>query len=87
MKLADHKAALTVGARFHYTTFFAPFTNKAGERIVNRERGSRRSTWEVLRIEDRGVVVGHPLNGQFGTAGGHEHLVEWTAELCFFELL
>jgi hypothetical protein len=85
--LDDHRPELTRGARFRYTTFFAPFKNRAGETITNRERGSRFSTWEVLRVESRGVVIGHPMDGKHGTAGGHQHLAEWTMQLGFFELV
>ncbi len=83
--LSEHRDRLVPGARFHYATYFAPYRNVKGEWIENRECGSRGSTWEVLRVEERGIVVGHPLNGCFGTAGGHEHLAEWTTELAFFE--
>ncbi len=86
MTTADHRAALTVGAVFRFATYFAPYRNVKGEWVENRERGSRHSVWEVLRLEDRGLVIGHPLNGTFGTAGGHEHLLEWNETLAFFEL-
>ena len=85
--LGSHRAILVAGARFRYSTFFAPYRNVRGEWVSRRERGSRLSTWEVLRVEDRGVVVGHPIDGSFGTAGGHQHLAEWITELAYFEPL
>lgn len=87
MTLSDHKASLPVGARFRYNRFQAAYTNRRGEAIPKRPMRPTGSVWEVLRIEERGPVVGHPLRGDHGTAGGHEHLMEWTLELDSFTLL
>lgn len=81
-----HQKELIVGTCFLYTTFFPAFRTSKGEWVSERIRGNKFSTWEVLRIEERGIVVGHPLHGRCGNPGSHEHFLEWNTPLSSFQL-
>ena len=85
MKLSDYQDTLPPGSRFHYSTYFHPYRNVKGEWIEKHERGSRHSTWEVIRHHARGMTVAHPIDGSHGAPGGHEHFIDWDTELDFFE--